>query len=52
MLPTMLVYRAGELVHNWVRVDWEAGKAGVEELLQRCVLSLLPRLYVVRAGVS
>lgn len=35
MLPTMLVYRAGELVHNWVRVDWEAGKAGVEELLQR-----------------
>ncbi|KAI9572564.1 thioredoxin-like protein [Boletus coccyginus] len=33
MLPTLLVYRDGELVHNWVRVDWEAGKAGVEELL-------------------
>ncbi|KAJ7747353.1 thioredoxin-like protein [Mycena metata] len=33
VLPTMLVYRDGELVHNWVRVDWEAGNAGVEELL-------------------
>ncbi|KAJ7091173.1 thioredoxin-like protein [Mycena epipterygia] len=33
VLPTMLVYRDGELVHNWVRVDWEAGDAGVEELL-------------------
>jgi hypothetical protein len=35
MLPTMLVYRAGELVFNWVRVDWEAGKPGLEELLDR-----------------
>ncbi|KAF7376321.1 Phosducin domain-containing protein [Mycena sanguinolenta] len=35
VLPTMLVYRDGELVHNWVRVDWEAGKAGIEELLDR-----------------
>ena len=35
MLPTMHVYRAGELVYNWVRVDWEAGKAGVEDLLER-----------------
>lgn len=35
MLPTMLVYRDGELVHNWVRVDWEAGDAGVEELLDK-----------------
>lgn len=35
MLPTLLVYRDGELVHNWVRVDWEAGRAGVEELLSR-----------------
>jgi hypothetical protein len=33
MLPTMLVYRGGDLVYNWVRVDWEAGNAGVEELL-------------------
>lgn len=24
MLPTMLVYRAGQIVHNWIRVDWEA----------------------------
>lgn len=33
MLPTMLVYRGGDLVYNWVRVDWEAGESGVEELL-------------------
>ncbi|KAF9650937.1 hypothetical protein BDM02DRAFT_3111227 [Thelephora ganbajun] len=33
MLPTMLVYRGGDLVYNWVRVDWEAGKTGVEGLL-------------------
>jgi len=33
MLPTMLVYRGGDLVYNWVRVDWEAGETGVEELL-------------------
>jgi hypothetical protein len=35
MLPTMLVYRGGDLVHNWVRVDWEAGPAGIEELLKK-----------------
>ncbi|EIN06299.1 thioredoxin-like protein, partial [Punctularia strigosozonata HHB-11173 SS5] len=35
MLPTMLVYRDGELVFNWVRVDFEAGQAGIEELLLR-----------------
>jgi hypothetical protein len=35
MLPTLLVYRDGELVFNWVRVDWEAGTAGVEELLDK-----------------
>ncbi|KAJ3576657.1 hypothetical protein NP233_g303 [Leucocoprinus birnbaumii] len=34
VLPTMLVYRDGELVHNWVRVDWVAGEGGVEELLR------------------
>ncbi|KAH8111332.1 hypothetical protein DFH11DRAFT_1614591 [Phellopilus nigrolimitatus] len=33
MLPTLLVYRDGDLEYNWVRVDWEAGHAGVEELL-------------------
>ncbi|KAF9469265.1 thioredoxin-like protein [Collybia nuda] len=35
MLPTMLVYRDGELVHNWVRVDWEVDQADIEELLDR-----------------
>jgi len=35
MLPTLLVYQDGQLVHNWVRVDWEAGQAGVEDLLSR-----------------
>lgn len=41
MLPTLLVYRDGELVFNWVRVDWEAGPAGIEELLDKSV-SLSP----------
>ncbi|TRM62038.1 hypothetical protein BD626DRAFT_459015 [Schizophyllum amplum] len=37
VLPTLLVYRDGELVHNWVRVDLDAGKerGGVEDLLAR-----------------
>lgn len=39
MLPTILVYRSGQLVHNWVRVDWEAGLLGIDELLERCVYS-------------
>ncbi|KAH9926286.1 uncharacterized protein BXZ73DRAFT_78790 [Epithele typhae] len=34
VLPTLLIYRGGELVHSWVRVDWEA-KQGIEELLRR-----------------
>jgi hypothetical protein len=37
MLPTMLVYRDGDLVFNWVRVDFEAGQAGIEDLLARYV---------------
>lgn len=37
MLPTLLVYRDGELVHNWVRVDWEAGDSGIRDLLERYV---------------
>lgn len=41
VLPTMLIYRDGELVYNWVRVDWEAGAAGIEELLIKCVLMAL-----------
>ena len=36
VLPTILVYRGGDLVHSWIRVDWEA-KQGIEELLKRCV---------------
>ncbi|VDB92335.1 unnamed protein product [Peniophora sp. CBMAI 1063] len=35
MLPTMHVYRGGDIVHNWVRVDWEAGPQGLEDLLAR-----------------
>lgn len=34
VLPTLLVYRGGELVHSWVRVDWEA-KQGLEDFLKR-----------------
>jgi len=34
MLPTVLVYRSGQLVHTWVRVDWEAGVLGIDELLK------------------
>ena len=37
MLPTVLVYRSGQLVHNWVRVDWEVGLLGIDELLERWV---------------
>ena len=33
VLPTLLVYRDGDLVFNWVRVDWEAGRQGIEDLL-------------------
>jgi hypothetical protein len=44
VLPTMLVYRNGDLVHNWVRVDWEAGEAGLEEYLTKSVA--MPRLDV------
>lgn len=35
MLPTILVYRAGELEFSWVRADWEAGRDGMEELLRK-----------------
>jgi len=34
MLPTMLVYRRGELVYNWVRVDWDIGAGGGQEELE------------------
>lgn len=55
MLPTMLVYKAGQLVHNWVRVDWEAGEAGVKDLLERFVLlffSLSRRLMACSIGIT
>ena len=49
VLPTLLVYRGGELVHSWVRVDWEA-KQGLEEFLKRygaCCYVLNQRLIDV-----
>lgn len=45
VLPTLLAYRDGILEHTWVRVDWEAGKAGIVELLNKCVY-LLPKLLL------
>ncbi|KAG9097146.1 hypothetical protein FS749_006972 [Ceratobasidium sp. UAMH 11750] len=33
MLPTLLVYRAGQLEHTFIRVDWEAGDGGMQNLL-------------------
>ncbi|RDX47148.1 thioredoxin-like protein [Lentinus brumalis] len=44
MLPTLLVYRGGELVHTWIRVDWEA-KQGIEELLKRHNILTSPRHF-------
>ncbi|WVR08526.1 hypothetical protein IAU60_005581 [Kwoniella sp. DSM 27419] len=35
VLPTMLVYKDGELEKNWVRVDWDIAEDGVEGLLRR-----------------
>lgn len=37
MLPTMLIYDKGELLHTWIRVDWEAGEGGIENLLLKYV---------------
>lgn len=34
VLPTLLAYRDGELLHSWIRVDWCAPQ-GVEALLRR-----------------
>ena len=44
MLPTMLIYEKGELLHTWVRVDWEAGKDGIENLLLKCAFLILSRM--------
>ncbi len=35
LLPTLLVYRGGELEFTWVRVDLEAGPGGISTLLKR-----------------
>lgn len=43
VLPTLLVYRGGDLAHSWVRVDWEA-KQGLEEFLKRYSCCTLPTL--------
>jgi hypothetical protein len=37
VLPTMLVYKDGELERNWIRVDWEIGEGDLEGLLRRSV---------------
>jgi len=39
VLPTMLVYKDGELERNWIRVDWEIGEGDLEGLLRRSVFS-------------
>jgi hypothetical protein len=40
VLPTPLVYRDDELVHTWLRVDWEAEAMGdLDELLVRFVFN-------------
>ncbi|KAI0351920.1 thioredoxin-like protein [Trametes cingulata] len=44
VLPTILVYRGGQLVHSWVRVDWEA-KQGLEEFLKRHSILTSSRHY-------
>jgi hypothetical protein len=41
MLPTLLVYQDGDLIHNWVRIDWEAGTAGIEDFLERYAIEPL-----------
>lgn len=33
MLPTLLVYRGGQLEHTFIRVDWEASDSGIQNLL-------------------
>ncbi|KAK2466691.1 hypothetical protein APHAL10511_000949 [Amanita phalloides] len=45
MLPTLLAYRDGELVHNWVRVDWEAGPLGLKDLFERHKILPLKRAF-------
>jgi hypothetical protein len=39
VLPTILVYKNGELERNWIRVDWEIGDGTLEGLLRMLVCS-------------
>ncbi|WVF68174.1 hypothetical protein IAT40_002939 [Kwoniella sp. CBS 6097] len=48
VLPTMLVYKDGELEHNWVRVDWDVKEDGIEGLFRR--VGILPSLH--RTGIN
>lgn len=41
VLPTMLVYKDGELERNWIRVDWKIGEGNLEELLRRYVAAAI-----------
>ncbi|WVQ95678.1 hypothetical protein IAU59_002776 [Kwoniella sp. CBS 9459] len=43
VLPTMLVYKDGELEKNWVRVDWDVTEDGIEGLFRR--EGILPPLH-------
>ncbi|OCF33638.1 hypothetical protein I316_04712 [Kwoniella heveanensis BCC8398] len=45
VLPTMLVYKDGELEHNWVRVDWDVKEDGVEGLFRR--VGILPSVHKI-----
>ncbi|WWC98535.1 hypothetical protein V866_005427 [Kwoniella sp. B9012] len=50
VLPTMLVYKDGELEKNWVRVDWEVDESGVEGLLKK--EGILPLVGAGRMGAG
>jgi hypothetical protein len=49
VLPTILVYKDGELERNWIRVDWEIGEGDLEGLLRRLVGLLI---YLVFADLQ
>ncbi|KAM5544338.1 hypothetical protein V8D89_001998 [Ganoderma adspersum] len=49
VLPTILIYRGGDLEHSWVRVDWEA-KQGIEDLLKRHNILTSPRHFGGTSG--
>ena len=52
VLPTMLVYKDGELERNWIRVDWEIGEGDLEGLLRRSVIYWFSlSLLICREGI-